>query len=256
MSGGVCCFLHESMPSCAGQLLLPAGYLQLCYRAVRAAGGLCIADEVQSGYGRNGCSMWEFSRHGVLPDIVTCGKPMGGGTFPLAAVATSPAIAAAFVDSGVEYFNTQAGCNVAGAVGLAVLRVLHDERLMHSAADVGAYWLHRLRQLQGRIELIADVRGLGLFIGLELVTDRASLAPATAACAWIVNRCRALPCSSPAGVAFAGVLLSSDGPHRSVIKLKPPLTFSRDDADCMCTALQQACHEWQQQQQQDVLASS
>ena len=252
-SDRLCCFIHESSLSCAGQLLLPAGYLSLCYAAVRQAGGVCLADEVQCGYGRNGQSFWEFSRHGAEPDIVTAGKPMGGGIAPLAAVITRPDIAAALSSTGMEFFNTQGGSNVAAAVGLQVLRIMQEEQLIASARAVGSYCLQRLRQLQARFSLIGDVRGLGLFIGVELVSDRAALSPATVETRWLLDRLRCLSCVSPAGVAYSGVLLSSDGPHQSVIKIKPPLTFSIDDVDVMCQALEIAlseCETWRQQQPQ------
>jgi len=211
-------FLAESMPSTAGQIVFPPGYLSEAYRHVRAAGGLCIADEVQTGFGRMGAHFWGFETQGVVPDILVLGKPIGNG-FPLGAVITTREIAAAF-DNGMEFFSTFGGNPVACAAGLAVLDVLEDEGLPARARRVGEHLLGALRSLQERRPLIGDVRGAGLFLGVELVRDRTTLEPATHEAAYVVERLRE-----------RGVLTGTDGPFHNVIKLRPPLVFSEDDAD-------------------------
>lgn len=217
-------FLAESILSCAGQIVLPDGFLRAAYEAVRAAGGVCIADEVQVGFGRVGSHFWAFETQGVVPDIVTLGKPIGNG-HPLGAVITTPAIAAAFAN-GMEYFNTFGGNPVSCATGLAVLDVLADERLQARAGHVGARLQAGLRQLATRHALIGDVRGLGLFQGIELVSDRTTLAPAADQAAYVVERLRE-----------RGLLVSTDGPLHNVLKLKPPLVFGEADADRLVSEL-------------------
>ena len=201
---GVAAFLVESLPSCAGQIVLPDGYLTAAYSAVRAAGGVCVADEVQVGFGRVGSHAWGFQTQGVVPDVVTFGKPAGNG-HPLAGVVTTPEIAASFAN-GMEYFNTFGGNPVSCAAGLEVLNVLRDERLQEHARDVGAYLIRQLRELRARHPLVGDVRGLGLFVGVELVRDRATLDPATVEAGDLVDRLRR-----------RRILLSTDGPFDNVI---------------------------------------
>ena len=167
---GLCGFIAETCPSVGGQLMLPPGYLESVYREVRSAGGVCIADEVQTGLGRIGTHFWAFEAHAVVPDIVVMGKPLGNG-YPLAAVVTTRAIADAF-DNGMEYFSTFGGSNVASAVGTAVLDVLHDEGLQSNALRVGRQMLAALGELRARHRIVGDVRGSGFFLGVELVRDR------------------------------------------------------------------------------------
>ncbi|MBK6709532.1 MAG: aminotransferase class III-fold pyridoxal phosphate-dependent enzyme [Chloroflexi bacterium] len=217
-------FIVESVLGCGGQIVLPEGYLAEAFTAVRAAGGVCIADEVQVGFGRVGSHFWGFETQGVVPDIVTMGKPIGNG-HPLAAVATTRAIADSFAN-GMEYFNTFGGNPVSCAVGTAVLEVIHDEKLMQNARSVGGHLLARLAALPDKHRLVGDVRGLGLFIGIELVRDRQTLEPAAAEASYIVERMKA-----------AGILLSIDGPLHNVLKLKPPLVFDHDDADFLVETL-------------------
>jgi len=217
-------FIAESVLSCGGQIVLPPGYLAAAYRAVREAGGVCIADEVQVGFGRVGTHFWAFETQGVVPDIVTMGKPIGNG-HPLGAVVTTPEIARAFAN-GMEYFNTYGGNPVSCAIGTAVLDVIADERLQDQALRVGAHLLSRLRDVQSRHALVGDVRGLGLFIGVELVRDRDSLEPAGDEAGVIANRMR-----------DRGVLVSTDGPFHNVLKIKPPLCFSEEDADLLASTL-------------------
>jgi 4-aminobutyrate aminotransferase-like enzyme/Ser/Thr protein kinase RdoA (MazF antagonist) len=215
-SGQIAAFFCESALGCGGQVLPPEGFLAGAFASVRASGGVCIADEVQTGFGRAGSHFWMFEKHGVLPDIVTMGKPIGNG-HPIGAVVTTPEIAASF-DNGMEYFNTFGGNPVSCAVGLAVLDVLRDEGLQRNALEVGDYLLRGLRELDN--PLIGDVRGAGLFIGVELVRDRRFLEPADEEADALVNRARE-----------KGVLLSTDGPFHNVIKIKPPMVFTREDAD-------------------------
>ncbi|HKF52630.1 MAG TPA: aminotransferase class III-fold pyridoxal phosphate-dependent enzyme [Candidatus Acidoferrales bacterium] len=227
---GAATFIAETMPSVGGQIVFPDGYLAESYRHVRAAGGVCIADEVQVGFARLGTHFWGFETQGVVPDIVVLGKPIGNG-FPLAAVVTTPEIAEAF-DNGMEFFSTFGGNPVACAAGLAVLDVLEKERLQENALRVGGYLVAGLRQLQGRHALIGDVRGSGFFLGLDLVRDRETRTPATEQAAYVVNRLR-----------DRGVMSGTDGPHHNVIKLRPPLIFSEADADLFLETLDSVLEE-------------
>lgn len=211
-------FITESISGCGGQIFFPPGYLQRAFEFARAAGSVCIADEVQVGFGRVGSHMWAFETQNVVPDIVTFGKPAGNG-HPLGGVVTTPEIAAAFAN-GMEYFNTFGGNPVSCAIGLAVLNVIETENLRAHALEVGTAWLENLRALQTRHALIGDVRGQGLFIGIELTRDRATREPATRAANELLQRARARQ-----------ILLSADGPFDNVIKIKPPLVFTRANAD-------------------------
>jgi 4-aminobutyrate aminotransferase-like enzyme len=204
-------FFCESALSCAGQVFLPDGYLREVYGAARAAGGVCVADEVQTGFGRAGTHFWMFETQGVVPDIVTMGKPIGNG-HPLGAVVTTRAIAESFAN-GMEYFNTFGGNPVSCAVGLAVLDVIRDEGLQENARVTGEYLRDGMRALG-----LSGVRGLGLFLGFDLADERTATE--------LVNRMKA-----------RGVLLSTDGPRHNVIKIKPPIVFSREDADRLLDAL-------------------
>jgi 4-aminobutyrate aminotransferase-like enzyme/Ser/Thr protein kinase RdoA (MazF antagonist) len=210
-------FLAESCPSVAGQILFPPGYLAGVYAAVRGAGAVCIADEVQTGLGRLGSQFWGFQLQGVVPDIVVMGKSLGNG-HPLAAVVTTRAIADAF-DNGMEYFSTCGGNTVSCAVGGAVLDVVRDEQLQAHALRVGEGLLGDLRALSARHELVGDVRGSGLFIGVELVKDRRTLDPAAAEADYVANRMR-----------DEGILLGTDGAHHNVIKIRPPMPFDGANA--------------------------
>jgi 4-aminobutyrate aminotransferase-like enzyme len=183
---------------------------------VRSAGGVCIADEVQTGLGRLGTDFWAFAGQGVVPDIVVMGKSLGNG-HPLAAVVTTPAIADAF-DNGMEYFSTYGGNPVSCAVGRAVLDVVRDEALQAHALAVGAELLAGLRAVMARHGRVGDVRGSGLFLGVELVADRATQAPAADAASYVANRMR-----------DEGILLGTDGPLHNVIKIRPPMPFDAAD---------------------------
>jgi 4-aminobutyrate aminotransferase-like enzyme len=210
--------IAEAIPSVAGQIVPPNGWLAGLFDAGRAVGAVPIADEVQVGFGRVGVDMWAFGAQGARPDIVTMGKPIGNG-HPLGAVVTTRAIAEAFAN-GMEYFNTFGGNPVSAAIGLAVLDVIADEGLQEHARVTGERLLAGLRGLQERHEPIGDVRGMGLFVGFELVRERATREPDASLATELVNR-----------AATRGVLLSTDGPDHNVIKIKPPLVFSDADAD-------------------------
>jgi 4-aminobutyrate aminotransferase-like enzyme/Ser/Thr protein kinase RdoA (MazF antagonist) len=227
---GVAAFISESLMGCAGQIVFPDGYLKEAFLHVRKAGGVCIVDEVQVGFGRVGSHFWGFETQGVIPDIVTMGKPMGNG-HPLAAVVTTPEIAASF-QTGMEYFNTFGGNPVSCAVGLAVLDVIRDEKLQQNALEVGRYFKAGLENLKSKYPLIGDVRGLGLFLGVELVLDRETLAPATTEASYVVERMKEL-----------GILISTDGPFRNVLKIKPPLVFTKANADFFIETLDRILDE-------------
>jgi 4-aminobutyrate aminotransferase-like enzyme/Ser/Thr protein kinase RdoA (MazF antagonist) len=211
-------FIHEPLMSVAGQIVMPKNYLKQAYRYAREAGAVCIADEVQVGFGRVGTHMWAFETQDVVPDIVTMGKPIGNG-HPLAAVVTTPEIADSF-NNGMEYFNTFGGNPVSCAVGLAVLDVIRDEKLQENALHVGDYMKAGLKRLMDRNLLIGDVRGLGLFLGIELVLDRETLEPAKEQAYDIAERMKE-----------EGILISIDGPLYNVIKIKPPIVFTEANAD-------------------------
>jgi 4-aminobutyrate aminotransferase-like enzyme/Ser/Thr protein kinase RdoA (MazF antagonist) len=223
----VSAFLSESLPSCGGQVVLPDGYLQEIYTEVRNHGGVCIADEVQVGLGRVGSHFWGFETQGVIPDIVTLGKPLGNG-HPLAAVVTTREIADSF-DNGMEYFNTFGGNPVSCAIGLAVLDVIKEESLQSHAEITGQYLKKQLKTLQVAHEVIGDVRGLGLFLGIEIITDSTTLAPDSLLAYALVNRLKE-----------RGILLSVDGPYHNVIKIKPPMIFTRDNCDELVGELENA----------------
>ena len=211
-------YIAETLPSVGGQIVFPPNYLKEVYGRVRGAGGLCIADEVQVGFGRLGTHFWGFETQNVIPDIVVLGKPIGNG-FPLAAVITTPEIAHSF-DNGMEFFSTFGGNPVVCAAGLAVLEVVEKENLQQSALRVGNYLKESLVSLQGRFTIIGDVRGSGLFLGVDLVLDSVTHSAATVQAAYIVNRLRE-----------CGVLTGTDGPFNNVIKLRPPLIISERDVD-------------------------
>lgn len=223
-------FIFESVISCGGQVELPANFLKEAYQLVRKAGGVCLADEVQTGCGRAGENFWAFQAHDVVPDIVTIGKPIGNG-HPLAVVVTTQAIADAF-KNGMEYFNTFGGNPVSCAIGTEVLRVIKDEGLQQNASVVGGYLKDGLRNMMNDFEIIGDVRGPGLFIGFELVSDRKDKIPATVQASYFANRMR-----------DKGILMSTDGPYNNVLKIKPPLVFSRSNADFLLESIQSVLKE-------------
>ncbi|RKK05809.1 aminotransferase class III-fold pyridoxal phosphate-dependent enzyme [Pseudoroseomonas wenyumeiae] len=210
--------LVDTIFSSDGVFSDPPGFLQPAVAAIREAGGLFIADEVQPGFGRTGEAMWGFMRHGVLPDMVTMGKPMGNG-HPIAAMVARPEILERFGER-TRYFNTFGGNPVSCAVGQAVLEVIENEGIVENARDVGAYLREGLRSLAQRHEAIGDIRGAGLFIGVELVRDRATREPDGEITAKLVN-----------GLRERRILISAAGPHANVLKIRPPLVFQREHAD-------------------------
>lgn len=213
-------FIAETIPSVAGQIFLPPEYLKSVYSAVRDVGGIVVADEVQVGFGRVGSSMWAFEEHGVVPDIVTMGKPIGNG-HPLAVVAVRREIAQAFAN-GMEYFNTFGGNPVSCAAGLAVLEVLEQEHLLQNASEQGSYLLEGMMRFKAKYPAVGDVRGRGLFLGIEMVRDKATKDHAGDLAYRIVNRAKEL-----------GVLMGTDGPYDNVIKLRPPMIFEREHSDLL-----------------------
>lgn len=217
---GLAAYIAESWPSVGGQMDLPLGYLPAVYSAVRAAGGVCIADEVQTAYGRIGSHGWGFQAYDVVPDIVVLGKPIGNG-HPIGAVITTHEIAQSF-DNGMEFFSTFGGNTVSCAIGLSVLDVVRQENLQTHAREVGERLLHSLRELKKYHSLIGDVRGSGLFLGVELVRDRGTLEPATIEASRVVDRLR-----------DRGILLGTDGAYNSVLKIRPPMPFTLKDADLL-----------------------
>ena len=223
-AGKLAAFVSEGILGCGGQMPLPAGYLQRAYAMIRRAGGVCIADEVQTGFGRVGSHFWSFELGGVVPDIVTMGKPIANG-HPFGAVVTTPAIAAAF-DNGMEYFNTFGGNPVSCAIAAETLAVIQAEQLQANAAAVGAYWMRQLIALGERFPIIGQVRGSGLFLGIELIRDRETLEAADWEAEYIVERMKG-----------RGILLSTEGPRHNVLKLKPPLCFTREDVDLFMAIL-------------------
>ena len=221
---GLCGFIGESLPSVGGQIVLPKDYLGLVYKAVRGAGGVCIADEVQTGYGRIGTHFWGFESYGVIPDIVVLGKPIGNG-HPIGAVVTTAEIAGSFAN-GMEFFSTFGGNNVSCAIGSEVLATVLDELLQTHARQIGDHMLSRLNELKSRYKIIGDVRGSGMFLGVELVRDRETLEPATDEADTIVNLMRG-----------EGILLGTDGPFHNVLKIRPPMPFDQNDAERLIAVL-------------------
>jgi len=221
---GVSAYIAESLIGTGGQIVLPPGYLKQVYQYVRSTGGICIADEVQMGFGRIGSHIWCFESQDVVPDIVTMGKPIANG-HPMGAVVTTPDIAAAF-NNGVTYFNTFGGNPVSCAAALAVLDVLKNENLQQNVVDRSEKLFRDLRGLQQKHACIADVRGLGLYVGVELVTDLTTLEPATVLAKRIVEAMKA-----------RGVLLNTNGYDNNIIKIKPPLIVSDSDIDLLVKTL-------------------
>lgn len=202
----------------------PKGFLKPAVDAIHEAGGLFVADEVQPGFGRTGETMWGFERHGVSPDMVTVGKPMGNG-YPLAGVVLRPELVAEFGPSA-RYFNTFGGSPVAAAAGKAVLEVIQSEDLQRNALEVGRYMKDGLKNLEEGRAIFGDVRGSGLFIGVEIVNDHATKASDSSLTTRIVN-----------GLRNRQVLISASGPRANVLKIRPPLVFSRENADAFLAAL-------------------
>lgn len=217
----------DTIFSSDGVIADPRGFLQAAVQAVRAAGGLFIADEVQAGFARLGECMWGFQRHGVVPDLVTMGKPMGNG-HPVAALVGRPSLLREFARSR-HYFNTYGGNSVSCAAARAVLQVIRDESLMHNANRTGSHLQQALRALAQRCPVIRDVRGAGLFIGVQLGANPASGLSVPAETRRVVNAMRS-----------RGILLGATGPNGDVLKIRPPLTFEPQNADFLVQELEGA----------------
>ncbi len=221
---GPAAFICDAIFDTQGTLDAPKDYFKQVYEKVRAAGGLCIADEVQAGFSRLGDHMWGFENYQVVPDIVTMGKPMGNG-HPVAAVVTTRDIADAFMQK-VIYFNTYGGNPVSAAVAEAVLTVIEEEKLQQNARDVGKYLRKGLDELAKKFPLIGDIRGRGLFAGVELVKNRKTLEPASTEAYTIAEKMKE-----------EGILIGSTGRFGNVIKIRPPLVFSKENADLLLEKL-------------------
>nr|BFF13933.1 hypothetical protein GCM10025699_52360 [Microbacterium flavescens] len=217
----------DSIFSSDGVLPGPAGYLREAVDVVHRAGGVVIADEVQPGFGRTGEAFWGFQRHGIVPDVVTLGKPMGNG-IPVSGLVARADVLAAFSDT-VPYFNTFGGNPVSMAAAQAVLTTIRDEGLQQHSASVGAFALDELRGLMATHETVGDVRGAGLFIGFELVRSRDGREPDRALALALLEQLR-----------DRGVLTSVAGPHGNVLKLRPPLAFQAADVDWLVGALDES----------------
>jgi alanine-glyoxylate transaminase / (R)-3-amino-2-methylpropionate-pyruvate transaminase len=222
-SGQVAAFIAESIQGVGGCVVFPDGYLKHVYEHVRAAGGLCIADEVQTGFGRTGTHYWGFETQGVIPDIVTMAKGIGNGS-PLGAVVTKPKIAATLTQR--IHFNTFGGNPVVCAQGMAVLEVIEREKLQRNSLTIGNRLLAGLNQLKEKYKLIGDVRGKGLLVGIELVKDRQSKEPAKEECAQILEACKEM-----------GLLLGKGGLWGQTIRFSPPMCVNEQDADFLLDVL-------------------
>lgn len=219
---GVAGFIAETFPSVGGQIIPPQGYLAAVYEKIRAAGGVCIADEVQTGLGRLGEYYFGFEHQGALPDIVVMGKPIGNG-HPLGVLATTKEIAASF-DNGIEFFSTFGGSTLSCRIGKEVLDIVDDEQLQENARIVGAQLFSGLKALEEQHACIGDVRGMGLFLGMELINPDGS--EATEICSYVKNRMR-----------DHRILIGSEGPKDNVLKIRPPLTIEPEDADMITSVL-------------------
>ena len=213
----------EPIISCGGQIELPDGFMKGAFEAVRQAGGYCISDEVQVGCGRMGKTFWGFELHGVVPDIVTIGKPLGNG-HPIAAVACTEEIASKF-SNGMEFFNTFGGNPVSCAIATQVLRTVREEGLQENALKTGEFLKEELLSLSKRFPILGDIRGQGLFLGVELVDQK--LHPLPEQATYLVNRMKEF-----------GILMSTDGPDHNVLKIKPPMVFTRDQGSELIATLE------------------
>jgi 4-aminobutyrate aminotransferase-like enzyme len=221
-------FIIEPILSCGGQVELPNDFLKLVYPIVRKSGGLCISDEVQTGCGRMGKTFWGFQLHGVTPDIITLGKPLGNG-HPVAAVVCTEEVADKFAN-GMEFFNTFGGNPVSCAIANEVLEVVQDQKLQSNAFEAGNYLKSRLKLLALEHPILGSIRGQGLFLGIELITPEGFPLPVQAD--YLVNRMK-----------NSGILMSTDGPDHNVIKIKPPLIFSIKNAQYLIKTLSKIMKE-------------
>jgi alanine-glyoxylate transaminase/(R)-3-amino-2-methylpropionate-pyruvate transaminase len=224
--GKVAGFIAESIQGVGGFVEFPDGYLKKAYEHVRAAGGICIADEVQTGFGRTGTKFWGFENHDVIPDIVTMAKGIGNGC-PLAAVVTTPKVAASL--AGKIHFNTFGGNPVVSAMGKAVLEVIERENLQANSLKMGNHILAGLRKLKEKHKIVGDVRGKGLLLGIEMVTDRTTKEPAKAQCAQVLESAREM-----------GLLLGKGGLSGQTIRFAPPMCITEADANFLLEVLDAA----------------
>ena len=222
----IACFFTESILGCGGQVILPKNYLKEIFSEIRRNNALCIVDEVQTGFGRVGRNFWSFEEHDVVPDIVTLGKPMGNG-HPIAAVITTEKIASTF-NNGMEYFNSFGGNPVSCAIGKAVLETIDNNKLQKNALLVGNYFLKELKKIQLKYKkYISEVRGRGLFLGIDIIQNSNVSKPNKKLAKLLINYMR-----------NQGILLSTDGPYDNVIKIKPPLVFTKLNVDQVCKNLE------------------
>lgn len=219
----IAAFISEPILGCGGQVPLPKDYLKIIYKNIRNNGGVCISDEVQTGFGRLGKYFWGFEMHNVVPDLVILGKPMGNG-HPIGAVITTEEISKSF-ERGVEFFSSFGGNPVSCSAGLAVLDVIEEENLQNNAKIVGDYYLKQLNILKKEFSCIGDVRGTGLFVGIEIV-KKDSKTPDKRLAQKIKNDLRK-----------NYILVGSDGPHDNVIKSKPPICFTKENVNQVITSL-------------------
>jgi 4-aminobutyrate aminotransferase-like enzyme len=225
---GVAGFIAETFPSVGGQIIPPKGYLAAVYAKVRAAGGVCIADEVQTGLGRLGDYYFGFEHQEAVPDIVVMGKPIGNG-HPLGVVVTTKEIAESF-DNGIEFFSTFGGSTLSCRIGKEVLDIVDDEDLQTNARIVGTQLITGLKTLEEKYPCVGDVRGMGLFLGVELINPDGS--EATAICSYVKNRMRDYR-----------ILIGSEGPKDNILKIRPPLSIDPEDAEMIITVLDKVLSE-------------
>lgn len=225
---GVAGFIAETFPSVGGQIIPPIGYLPAVYEKIRAAGGVCIADEVQTGLGRLGAYYFGFEHQGALPDIVVMGKPIGNG-HPLGVLVTTKEIAQSF-DNGIEFFSTFGGSTLSCRIGKEVLDIVDDEGLQDNARAMGVRLMDGLRQIEDEFTCVGDVRGMGLFLGVELINPDGS--EGTEICKYVKNRMR-----------DHRILIGSEGPKDNILKIRPPLTIEADDVDMILWALRDVLAE-------------
>jgi len=221
--GEIAAFIGEPIQGVGGAVVPPAEFFPILYEIVREHGGICIADEVQGGFGRTGHHYWSHQNWGVQPDMITMAKGIGNGA-PLGAMSTSEAVSKAMAKR--IHFNTYGGNPVSMTQGLATLEVIDEEGIQANALAVGAHLKAALEDLMDKHALIGDVRGMGLMLGVELVEDRQSKVPATAKCAAVVEQAKGM-----------GLLLGKGGLHGNTIRLKPPMCITRDDADFIVAVL-------------------
>ena len=224
--GKIAAFIAESIQGVGGTVVFPDGYLKEAYAQARSYGGLCIADEVQAGFGRTGTHFWGFETQGVVPDIVTMAKGIGNGC-PLAAVVTTPEIAAVLASR--IHFNTFGGNPVSMAQGRAVLKVIEQEGLQKNSLEIGAYLTAGFNKLAEKHSIIGEVRGKGLMLGVELVKDRCTKEPASAECAEVFERCKDL-----------GLLIGKGGLKGNTLRIKPPMCIHKADANFMLETIGEA----------------